>query len=198
MTTLKSAPKTPRLAHNFARDAHHWYVEPTWCSRRLFEEEKFDGEILDPCCGWGRIVRSAIDAGYPVKASDVVIRPNGDAEVDRLKCQADFRDLKGPATNIACNPPYHALPTFTQAALKLARRKVAVIFPVARLNAAHWIMRAPLLRIWLMSPRPPMPPGTYLEAGHKPGGGRVDFCWLVFAHGHTGPAEVRWLHRGAP
>jgi hypothetical protein len=42
-----------------------------------------------------------------------------------------------------------------------------------------------------------MPPGSYLEAGHKPGGGRVDFCWLVFEHGYSGIAEVRWLHREA-
>jgi hypothetical protein len=189
--------KTARLAHNWERDPHDWYIEPVWVSRRLFEEEIFEGEILDPACGWGRIVRSAIDAGYPARASDIIVRPSGDAAVDKLKVQADFRDLNGPAVNVVCNPPYRVLPTFTQAALKLARRKVAVIFPVARLNAAHWITGAPLLRVWLMSPRPPMPPGSYLEAGHKPGGGRVDFCWLVFDHGYSGAAEVRWLHRGA-
>jgi hypothetical protein len=189
--------KTRRLAHNWPRDPDDWYVEPEWCSRRLFEEEEFDGEILDPCCGYGRIVRSAIDAGYPVKASDIIIRPSGDAAVDARKCQADFRGLDGPAINIVCNPPYRVLPTFTQAALRLARRKVAVIFPVARLNAAHWIMGAPLRRVWLMSPRPPMPPGSYLLAGHKPGGGRVDFSWLVFEHGYSGPVEVRWMHRCA-
>jgi hypothetical protein len=131
---LTGALATPRLAHNFERDEHDWYVEPIWCSQRLFEEEKFDGEVWDPCCGWGRIVRSAIDAGHPVKASDIIIRPSGDAAVDKLKVQADFRDLAGPAVNIVCNPPYSVLPTFTQAALKLAQRKVAVIFPVARLN----------------------------------------------------------------
>jgi hypothetical protein len=189
--------KTPRLAHNFARDENDWYVEPTWCSYRLFEEENFLGEILDPCCGWGRIVRSAIDAGYPVKAYDIVIRQSGDTAVDALKCQVDFRDCNDLAVNIVCNPPYRVLPTFVQLALKRARRKVAVIFPVARLNAAHWIIGAPLRRVWLMSPRPPMPPGSYLEAGHKPGGGRVDFAWLVFEHGYVGQAEVRWLRRDA-
>jgi hypothetical protein len=187
--------KTPRLAHNFERDEHDWYVEPHWCPRRLFEEEDFDGEILDPACGWGRIVRAAIDAGYPARASDIIVRPSGDAAVDRLKREANFRDCDGPAVNIVCNPPYRVYPTFAQHALQLARRKVALIFPVARLNAAHWIAGAPLRRIWLMSPRPPMPPGSYLEAGHKPGGGRVDFCWLVFDHGYAGEAEVRWLHR---
>jgi hypothetical protein len=191
----KSLGPTPRLAHNFARDENDWYVEPTWCSQRLFEEEEFDGEILDPACGWGRIVRSALNAGYSAKASDIVIRPSGDSAVDELKREANFRDCDGPAVNIVANPPYRAYPVFAQHALRLARRKVAVIFPVARLNAARWISDAPLRRIWLMQPRPPMPPGSYLEARHKPGGGRVDFCWLVFEHGYSGEAEVRWLHR---
>jgi hypothetical protein len=196
LNTLRAVKKTPRLAHNWQRDESDWYVEPEWCSIRLFAEEQFDGEVWDPACGWGRIVGSAIDAGYPVRASDIIIRPSGDAAVDRLKREANFRDCDGPAVNIVANPPYRAYPNFAQHALQLARRKIALIFPVARLNAAHWIQGAPLQRIWLMSPRPPMPPGSYLEAGHKPGGGRVDFCWLVFEHGHTGPAEVRWLHRG--
>ena len=24
---------------------------------------------------------------------------------------------------------------------------------------------------------------------------RMDFAWLVFNHGHSGPPELRWLHR---
>jgi hypothetical protein len=187
-----------RNSHIWERDANDWYVEPRWCSIRLFEEEKFHGEIYDPNCGWGRVLRSAKDAGYAVRASDIVIRPSGDAEIDAIKYQADFRDCVNPADNIVSNPAFRALPNFTQLALKLARRKVAVIFPVARLNAATWLMDAPLRRVWLVSPRPPMPPGSYLEAGHKPGGGRVDFCWLIFEHGYSGEAETRWLRRDAP
>jgi hypothetical protein len=162
-----------RNSHIWARDPHDWYVEDLWCSRRLFEEEKFHGEIYDPNCGWGRILRSAKDAGYAVRASDIVIRPSGDAEIEAIKYQADLL------------------------ALKLAKYKVAIIFPVARLNAAHWLTDAPLRRVWLMTPRPPMPPGYYLEAGHKPAGGRVDFCWLILEHGYSGEAEMRWLRRDA-
>jgi hypothetical protein len=28
-----------------------------------------------------------------------------------------------------------------------------------------------------------------------PDGGRLDFCWLIFEHGYSGEAEVRWLRR---
>jgi hypothetical protein len=37
--------------------------------------------------------------------------------------------------------------------------------------------------------------GSVILAGEKPGGGRVDFCWLVWSHDHVGAPEMRWLHR---
>jgi hypothetical protein len=40
-----------------------------------------------------------------------------------------------------------------------------------------------------------MPPGEVLLRGEKPGGGKTDFCWLVFEHGHSGDWVGRWLHR---
>ena len=53
----------------------------------------------------------------------------------------------------------------------------------------------PLAKIYLLTPRPSMPPGEVIARGERPGGGRMDFAWLVFNHGHSGPPELRWLHR---
>jgi hypothetical protein len=184
-----------RYSHIWDRHEDDWYVEPEWCSRRLFAEEAFLGEVWDPACGLGRIVRSALDAGYPIRASDVVFRQSNDEAVDELKCQADFFTCDCPSDNVICNPPFAIAPAFAQHALKLAERKAAIIFPVARLNAAHWIKDLPLCRIWLMTPRPSMPPGSVIAAGAKPGGGKMDFCWLVFEQGYSGEAGVRWLKR---
>lgn len=37
------APGTRRRnSHVFARDPHDWYLEPRWCSERLFDVEEFD------------------------------------------------------------------------------------------------------------------------------------------------------------
>jgi hypothetical protein len=47
----------------------------------------------------------------------------------------------------------------------------------------------------MMTPRPAMPPLSYIQAGHKPEGARVEHTWLIFERGHRGPAELRWLHR---
>ena len=160
-----------------------------WCSKRLFEEEKFEGGVYDPAAGMGRIVISALGVGY---GSDLVNRG-----WDSTRTPHDF--LTSPDSeqhdNIVTNVPFNIAPQFARHALKLARRKVAMVFPLPRLNAAHWIQGTPLACVWLLTPRPSMPPGHVILAGKKPGGGRMDFCWLVGSHGHVGPPAMRWLHR---
>ena len=86
-------------------------------------------------------------------------------------------------------------PAVRRASAGVRQGKVAIIFPVARLNAAHWLKGTPLRRIWLLTPRPSTPPGRVIAAGQKPGGGKTDFCWLVFEQGYTGRPELNWLHR---
>jgi hypothetical protein len=66
---------------------------------------------------------------------------------------------------------------------------MALIWPFARLVAAHEILStAPLARIYVLTPRPAMPPGSYLAAGNPPAGARVEHCWLVFERHWRGPA----------
>jgi hypothetical protein len=37
---------------------------------------------------------------------------------------------------------------------------------------------------------------TSFAAGEKPGGGKLNYCWLVWDQAHNGYAETPWL-RGA-
>ncbi len=175
-------------AKAYERADDEWYAEPAWCSLRLFQEESFNGSIYDPCCGMGTIVLSALIAGLKAYGSD--LRDRGwDSTLQ------DFFAHHSLHENIVCNPPFDILPEFARHALKRARRKVAMIFPVARLNAARWLKDAPLARVWLLTPRPSMPPGRVIQAGGKVGGGKSDYCWLVFDHGHVGPPRMHWLRR---
>ena len=67
----------PRRAHIFEHDAFGHYVEPLWCSARLFDAESFgspSARVLDPACGWGRILKAAQDAGYTPIGSDIIDR----------------------------------------------------------------------------------------------------------------------------
>lgn len=180
-------------AHIWMREENEHYVEPAWCSARLFQEEKFFGAIYDPCCGFGTIVIEALKAGHVGYGSDIIDRGWGSTRTPHnFLSSADERH-----DNIVCNPPFKIAGTFANHALMLARRKVAIVFPTARLNAAHWLQGTPLARIWLMTPRPSMPPGHVIKAGGKPGGGKMDFCWVVFEHGYSGEPTVRWLRRDA-
>jgi len=181
----------PRRSHIFDRDRDDFYVEPEWCSRRLFEVEPFIGLIRDPCCGLDTIPRSARAARLSNFASDLIDRGYG-------KCR-DFLTAPAPTIaglfNVVCNPPFKLGREFVERALELGAAKVAIIFPVACLNAAHWLEALPLARIWLLTPRPSMPPGEVILRGEKPGGGQKDFCWLVFDRAHSGPRTFDWLHR---
>jgi|SRR6516225_9194568 hypothetical protein len=151
---LKRTDRRPLLAHVWTKDPHGFYIEPEWCSRRLFEVERFDGVIKDPACGIGRITDAARTAGYSVIATDLVDR--GYPQFDGVE---DFLRSERRVDNIVCNPPYHICRAFAEHALKLA----------------HVIL-----------------------AGEKPGGGKQDFVWLTFSHGHQGPPKLHWLCRESP
>ena len=196
---------TPRRSHVFAKEANGHYVEEQWCARRLFEVEAFGAAsaatILDPFCGWGRIPQAAIAAGYQVLASDIVDR-GARERVPGLDFRVvDFFDPRGGDVgvrwplSIVTNPPFDRVDVAIRRALEVATFKVAMIALWRRLPAARWLSALPLYHIWLMTPRPSMPPGSYIEAGGKVGGGTQDFCWLVFLQGYDGEPEVRCLRR---
>ena len=183
--------RRPLAAHVWRKEPNSFYVDPAWCSERLLTEEKFIGSLWDPSCGRGTIPEAGRRAGYQVVASDLVDRGyrHLDWTLDFLLCER----LRGD--NILCNPPAHCIEAFVRHALELNPAAVAMIWILRRLPAAHWLASTPLARIYLLTPRPSMPPGEVIARGEKPGGGREDFCWLVWRRGHVGRPELRWLHR---
>jgi len=182
--------RRPKAAHIWDKDPLGFYTEPMWVPKRLFDNEPFVGTVLDPACGTGVIPDAARAMGYPTIATDIVDR--GYEHFDGVE---DFFCCDRRVDNIVCNPPYAISRQFTLHALILARRKVAMIWLLRRLNAAHWLQATPLARIYLLTPRPSMPPGHVIAAGEKPGNGSQDFVWLVWERGHIGPPEMHWLHR---
>jgi hypothetical protein len=193
------AGKRPRQAHIWAKNPDGFYIEPRWCSERLFAVEPFEGPIHDPACGLGRIVESARQAGRAAYGTDLVDRS---PLCDHV---ADFFDGIFCSANIVCNPPFSTperpdmAQRFVARALEVTARKVAMLmiskwlFGDAR---SRWLQMTPLARVWFLTPRPSMPPGDS-PAAKIPGGGREDFCWLVWERGFAGKPELAWLRRGA-
>ena len=115
--------KRARKSHIFAKEANNHYVEPEWVSRRLFEVERFEGSIVDPACGWGTVVISALKAGYAAAGSDLV-----DRGWDSTKTPSDFLTCSSTFDNVVTNPPFHLLEKFITHAVKCSRRKTAAVF----------------------------------------------------------------------
>jgi hypothetical protein len=171
-------------AHLWERHPEDYYIEPEWCSRRLFEAEKFAGAVRDPSCGSGRIVRAARAAGLVAFGADIVRRSS---ECDEIR---DYLSDEIDRDNIVSNPPFGVADAFARHALVHSRYKVVLLLPTKWMNSA-------LARVYLLSPRPSMPPGPVIEAGIKAGNGTTDYAWFVWHHGHEGRPEIRFLRREA-
>ena len=185
---------TAKNAHLWARHPEDWYIEPEWCSRRLFEVEPFAGVVWDPACGLGRIVEAATAAGHHAAGSDIVRRSFFAGVI------CDFLKVAPVASSIVSNPPFGIADEFAKHALEICTGKVALLLPTKWMNSAKrgaWLETTPLARVWLLAPRPSMPPGPVIEAGIKPGNGTTDFAWFVWDKSHVGRPELRWLRRDA-
>jgi len=181
----------PRRSRIFAPADHGWYVDPIQTSRAFFKVEAFDRSepILDPGCGLGTILIAAREAGYKTLAADIVNRGFPGTKVQ------DFFKRRHAPVSVVSNPDYKIAREFVEHALKIGGRKVAILYPIARIcsRRARWIYAAPLKRVWAIGPRPSMLPGANILAGEKAKGGRPDYCWLVFEVGHDVPGEIRHL-----
>lgn len=198
MTTATSPMRGPlrkRESSLWVREANDWYVEPEWCSLRLFEEERFYDGVYDPACGRGTIVISALKSGLVAAGSDLI-----DRGWDSTLTPLNFLESEHRRDNIVSNPPFGIAEPFVEHALKLATRKVAMLLPANWVQGdkrSRWLAQTPLRRIWFITPRPSMPPGQVLEAGGKPGNGTTDYAWFVWLRGYDGAPEVRWLRKVA-
>lgn len=178
----------------WVRHPDDWYVEPQWCSERLFQAEAFEGRIWDPAAGLGRILEAARGAGHEAVGSDLKVRQKGAYErADFLRCEDSARE-----PNIVCNPPFKLAEPFVAHALRLADRKVAMLLPAVWVQGqtrSRWLEKSPLRRVWFLAPRPSMPPGPWLVTGKKVGQGVQDFAWFIWLKGYDGHPEIRWLRR---
>ena len=187
---LPIAPPRAKNTHIFAKAEGLHYVDPEWLSVRLFEVERFPGLIWDPFAGWGRIAEAARATGYMVRATDIADRGYPlDGVEDFLAV-----DHVDPDVSIVGNPPFDD--EIVRHAIALDPIKLALIWPFARIVAVwSWLATAPLAHVYMLTPRPAMPPAHYLEAGKKPEGARVEHCWMIFERGYRGLPTLGWLHR---
>jgi hypothetical protein len=196
---MARGPLRKRESYLWTRDPLDWYVEPEWCSERLFAAETFEGTIWDPCAGTGRIRDAAKAAGYPsALASD--IEPRGHQGVFSFDFTPYIMALKREriVDNIVCNPPYKIAREFAEASLAITRCKVAMFLAANWVQGearSRWLESTPLRRVYFICPRPSCPPGDIIKQGIVPGNGTSDFAWFVWEQGYQGRPEIGWLRR---
>ncbi|KAB0269010.1 hypothetical protein [Microvirga brassicacearum] len=198
------ADKVEKNAHIFERDELDWYVEPEASTRALLAAEGFFGDgIYDPCCGGGNIVRAALAEGYGDSVgTDIVRRVPVDTswflgESDFLKADPAFAPAR--YRSVMMNPPFFrgkGTEAFIRRGLELCSGKLAVFTDLKFLAGSGranslWAEHPPT-RVWMITPRPSCPPGEWLEAGNKAGGGTADWIWLVFDQ--TAPRTATTFH----
>jgi hypothetical protein len=175
-------------ARIWPRAKDDWYVEPEDVTLGLAAMETFRGRTWDPACGQGNVVRGLIASGLKHAFGTDKVRRTDEAwfrgEMDFL---ADGLVAPSGVSNIVFNAPYgraKVAEAFIRRALPLAEHKVAAFvearFLFGERRAQNLFAELPPTRIYYVVPRPSVPPGEYLAAGHKASGGKADYVWLVW------------------
>lgn len=188
----------PKKAHVWKRDRLDWYVEPIEATRALLDRERFIGGIWDPACGQGNIVKACVERGYTAWGSDLVERGLVPTTIRDFLNDWPAADTEALAANIICNPPFFkakGAEAFVRRALELVHGKVCMFLDIRFLaghkRATGLFLEHPPHRVWIVTPRVSCPPGDYLAAGNKAGGGSADWCWFVWDQ--TSPATTTTL-----
>lgn len=199
----RAAPAALRFlrARIWRRAADEWYLDQPDCTAALLAVERFDGVIVDPCCGQGSVLEAARAASYTAIGRDIRQRRHGGHPgADEI---ADFFTDPRPIENLISNPPYKRLDEFIALACERVEKKAAILVQLRSLGSqdrsnALRSMPAPLAAVRVVTPRPSMPPGEALKAGLvDASGGSADYAWLIFDRAHVGEPIFGWADRGS-
>lgn len=172
-----------------SRQEDDFYATPTVATEELCRLERFNHDILEPCCGAGHISRVLIEHGYSVASRDLVDRGFGDEHgIDFL---TDERKWNG---DIVTNPPYSLALQFVEHALDIVDEgcKVAMFlkltFAEGKSRRSLFEKKTPV-RVWVSSSR--------LECGKNGqfgAGSAVAYAWWIWEKGYCGETSLKWFN----
>ena len=117
------------------RERDDYYATEPKAVELLLDLEKFDSNILEPCCGEGHMSEVLKSAGYNVTSSDLIDRGYGE-----VKSLFDYEHFDG---DVITNPPYKLALDCVKKSLDIVDngRKVAMFLKirqdVSSLNSAR-------------------------------------------------------------
>lgn len=140
----------------------------------LLRYEKFEGLILEPCCGDGAISEALVNEGYNVQSSDKFIYGYG--------TEKDLFDITETHDNIITNPPFGQQQAVKRHLLNITGKKLALLWYVKNLgNELETKTSKNLKNIYLFNKR--------IEwEGAKLG---WLFAWYVWEKGYEGNVTIK-------
>jgi len=180
------------IAGRKKNDGIDFYQTPTWATKKLLEYEKFEGDILEPCCGSGAISIVLENADYEVYSGD--IRTDDDvygvkgADILKLNSKEDSK-----FDNIVTNPPYYCAKEIILKSLDITSGKVAMLLKLTFLESVkryEFFKNTPLKIVYVFCKRVQM----YPEGIERPkNSGTICFAWFIWEHGYIGKPQIEWL-----
>jgi 23S rRNA G2445 N2-methylase RlmL len=141
------------------------------------------GNILEPACGDGAIVK--------------VLKDNGYTEITAYDKETNFLKETKKYDTVITNPPFSLAYEFIQKAKEVSENKIYMLLP---LNYLHGKKRYDniyqdkdfgLRSVYVFTRYPLL--GELLRKDGKHNTGMVVYAWYVFQKGYNGNPEIDWL-----
>ena len=170
------------------REQHDFYATEPKAVELLLDEEQFQKDILEPCCGLNHITDVLKSRGYQVTTSDLIDRGVG-AEVK------DFFEYESWYGDIVTNPPYSQAVDFVEHSLKIIEEgsRVAMFLKIQFLEGKkrkEFFKKYPPKYIYVASSRLRCAKNGEFD---KYGSSAVCYAWFVWEKGFKGRPQIEWI-----
>ena len=167
------------------RNAHDFYPTPSYAVQSLLDQEKFT-DVWECACGDGAICKVLDDNNIKNIGTDLIDYNCG------YQSNIDFLlETKLLAPEIITNPPFSLALEFTEKAMNLGVKKLALL---VRLQFLEGVKRGELFKkyppknIYVFSKRL-----SFNVTGEFQSGGVMAFAWFIFENDHNTSTTVRWI-----
>ena len=167
------------------RNQHDFYPTPSYAVQSLLDKEKFT-DVWECACGDGAICKVLNANNIKNIGTDLIDYGSG------YQSGVDFLlEQKLLAPEIITNPPFSLALEFTEKALDLGVKKLAIL---VRLQFLEGVKRGELFKvhppknIYVFSKRL-----SFNVSGEFQSGGVMAFAWFVFGNNVKGSTTVSWI-----
>lgn len=176
------------------RQNEDYYATHPEAAEWLIKLEYFDGKDIWECAsGENHLANVFKDAGFTVRASDIIKRTEETEVIDFLTYEGEWNG------HIITNPPYKNAQGFIEKALSIVPegKKVCMFLKVQFLEGKarrKMFEKYPPKRIWVSSSRILCAKNGDFERMIKGGGSAMAYAWFVWEKGYEGDTVVKWFN----